>query len=209
MFTGLIREVGRIRALKKRGEGTAVEIEAPVTRQGLEVGDSVAVDGVCLTAESVTLGGFTAYISGESLSRTTLGSSKAGTAVNIEPSLKAGDPIGGHFVQGHAEDTGKVISLALKGEEALLKVEIPRKLMDAVVEKGSIAISGVSLTIAKASGNVATVAVVPHTLKTTTLGKLKRGSLVNVETDIIARQVASNLEKKKGLTVRDLTEEGF
>lgn len=209
MFTGLIRETGRIRSLNKRKAGLGIAVAAPVTRNGLKIGDSVAVDGVCLTVEQLNPDGFDGYVSSETAARSTLGSGKAGQQVNIEPSLKIGDPLGGHFVQGHAEGVGTVVSLEKKGEEAFLKIRLPESLMAAVAEKGSIAVSGVSLTVAQIAGNVITAAVVPHTLRSTTLADLKRSSRVNIETDIIARQVVSFLKKQKSLTVRKLEDEGF
>lgn len=209
MFTGLIREIGRIRSLNKRKAGLGITVAAPETRNGLKIGDSVAVDGVCLTVEQLNPDGFDGYVSSETAARSTLGSARAGQQVNIEPSLKIGDQLGGHFVQGHAEGVGTVVSLENKGEEAFLKVRLPESLMSAVAEKGSIAVSGVSLTVAEIKGNVITTAVVPHTLETTTLKEMKRSSRVNIETDIIARQVLSFLKKQRSLTVRKLEDEGF
>jgi len=209
MFTGLIREKGRINSLKKKKAGLGIAVAAPVIRQGLNIGDSIAVDGVCLTVEELHPEGFEAYVSSETVAKSTLCSAKPGQQVNIEPSLKVGDQLGGHFVQGHAEGVGTVVSLEKKGEEAFLKVRLPESLMPAVAEKGSIAVSGVSLTVAEIKGNVITTAVVPHTLRSTTLADLKRSSRVNIETDIIARQVVSFLKKHKSLTVRKLQDEGF
>lgn len=209
MFTGLIREKGRIRSLNKRKAGLSISVVAPVTRPGLEIGDSVSVDGVCLTVEKLLQDGFEGYVSSETASRSTLGSAKAGQKVNIEPSLKVGDQLGGHFVQGHTEGVGTVVSLEKKGEEAFLKIRLPAVLMATVAEKGSIAVSGVSLTVAAISGEVITVSVVPHTLESTTIKELKRSSRVNIETDIIARQVVSFLKKQKSLTIKKLEDEGF
>lgn len=209
MFTGIVKEIGKIRDIPSRKSGISLSVNSPVTCKEIKEGDSILVDGVCLTAEKIDNDGFSAYASSETLKKTTLKYLSRGNEVNVEPSLKAGEPVGGHIVQGHVEGIGETLFLKRKGEEALFKVEIPSELARYVAEKGSIAISGVSLTVSKIEGYSIEMVVVPFTLNATTLKNLKTGNPVNIETDIVARQVVSYLEKKEKLTLEKLVDEGF
>jgi riboflavin synthase len=212
MFTGLIHEVGRAARLESKGPEAHLTVACSSVLEGAAPGDSIAVDGACLTVELVSADGFTAFLSRETLERTTLAGLSPGTAVNLEPSLRLSDRLGGHIVQGHVEGVGRVLSLAPVGAGWTLAVEIPEDLVKAVIPKGSIALAGVSLTVADLSGNRVVVAVVPTTLDQTTMGSWKPGSRINVETDLVGRYVLSHLRRRGGpggLTIGDLIEQGF
>jgi riboflavin synthase len=212
MFTGLIREVGEVLDVGWRAGGAGIALACPSLAPEVTRGDSVCVDGVCLTAEVVATGGFTAYASGETLRRSTLAGAKRGDSVNLEPALKAADRLGGHMVQGHVEGVGEVVSLRAEGEGAVATVRISPELLPAVIPKGSIALSGISLTVVDVEGDLVKVAVVPTTLEGTTLATWRAGTRVNVETDLVGRYVAKYLQGlglRRGLTVEDLVEKGF
>jgi riboflavin synthase len=213
MFTGLVKEVGTIRRLSRRGREGTVEVACASVLEGARTGDSVAVDGACLTVERVDRDGFSAFLSAETLERTTLGGLAPGTRVNLEPALAVGARLGGHLVQGHVDGVAKVVSRDRVGEGWSLTVEVPGDLAPYVIPKGSIALSGVSLTTARVSGSRVEVAVVPATLRETTLGTWSPGLGVNVETDLVGRYVVAYLRgllpSGKGLTVEDLEARGY
>lgn len=199
MFTGIITEVGTIETAVADQTGLRLGISAPASARGLIRGGSVSVDGVCLTAESVGRGRFTARVVPETLRRSTFESAAKGRRVNLERPLGAGQEIGGHFVQGHVDGRARVAGLERRGKEVRLEVELPRNLGGLIVEKGSIAINGVSLTVAGLSrGRSARfwVALVPHTLRATTLGQLSPGDRVNLEADILGKYVRAQLERR-------------
>jgi riboflavin synthase len=191
MFTGLVREVGTV-ATMVDGRLT---IDAPETAQGVELGDSVAIDGVCLTvvAHDATSLSFDAVP--ETLSRTALGTLDHGSRVNLEPALRAGEPLGGHYVQGHVDGVGSVRSVDPEGDGARVRFEAPTALLRYIVEKGSIAVQGTSLTVASVDDTGFEVALIPHTLKATTLGALEQGQRVNLETDVLAKYVEKLLRR--------------
>ena len=189
MFTGLVEARGVIAGLE-RGAGTVrLSFLAPSVREGLTLGDSVAVNGVCLTATEVADGllGFDAVP--ETLRRTSLGQLGPAVRVNVEPPLRAGEPLGGHLVQGHVDGIGTVRSLAPEGDGMRLVVEAPPEILRYCVEKGSIAVEGVSLTVAALGEDALEIALVPHTLAATTLGSLRAGDPVNLEVDVLAKYV--------------------
>ncbi len=198
MFAGMIQEVGIVGSAAKRAGGLRLEVRCPKVAAQAAVGDSISVDGACLTVETLAGGGFAAFASGETLSKTTLKGMKRGDKVNLEQALKLGEKIGGHLVQGHVEAVAEVASLGRAGEGAALSIRLPEEMLEAVAPKGSIAISGVSLTVARVEGRMVEIAVIPHTLKSTTLGELSPGSLVNVESDLIARHVVAYLKNRAG-----------
>jgi len=166
---------------------------APRTLRGLRIGGSVAVDGVCLTAVAVGKKSFGVQVVPESLRRTTLGDAAAGRRVNLERPLRATGELGGHFVQGHVDARVRVVGLESAGKEVLLGLQLPDALRGLVVEKGSVAVDGVSLTVAAVSPRSFAVALIPHTLKATNLSRLSQGSYVNLEADILAKYVESIL----------------
>jgi riboflavin synthase len=191
MFTGIVQEVGIVREKSAAGPAMHFRIAAPRIAPGLKVGDSVACNGVCLTAETVLPDGFTATAVPETLSRTTLGSLEAGDGLNIEPALAVGTPLGGHFMQGHVDAVGEVVAVkpfaAGGGKE--LSVRIPAAYGRYCVEKGSFGLHGVSLTIAALEGDVLRFALVPHTLSHTTLDNAVPGTRLNIEVDMLGKYV--------------------
>jgi riboflavin synthase len=189
VFTGIVRERGRVAAVEGGEEARHLRIEAPETSGLLGVGDSVSVDGCCLTATAVSEGTFSVTAVPESLSRTTLGRLEPGDEVNLETATRAGEPLGGHYVQGHVDGVGRVSSVEPEEEGARMWVEPPPELLRYCVEKGSIAVCGVSLTISRLRDGAFEVALVPHTLQATTFGGLREGDEVNLEVDVLAKYV--------------------
>jgi riboflavin synthase len=197
MFTGLVEETGVVRRVEEQGNGRRLEISARKVLEGLETGDSVAVNGVCLTV--VALGGdfFAVEAVATTLKRTGLGGVAAGGAVNLERALAAGARLGGHWVQGHVDGTATVVSVERDGEQVLLEVEVPADVAQITVPRGSITLDGVSLTVAEMpSSERVRVALIPYTWDHTTLHRLKAGDVVNVEADILGRYVAALLERR-------------
>lgn len=186
MFTGIVTATGLVRRAGRRGGGFRLTIAAPGLGR-VARGASVAVDGTCLTAVRAAQGVLTADLSPETLRRTRLGASRPGDRVNLERPLRAGRELGGHFVTGHVDTTAAVVSVRREGAGARVGFRLPARLRRFVAEKGSIAVDGVSLTVARATPGGFEVALIPHTLAVTTLGRLRRGSLVNVEVDLLAR----------------------
>jgi riboflavin synthase len=199
MFTGIVKELGRVGAVDASDDGARLRIEAKLASE-LSEGDSVAVNGACLTATSVGDGAFEADVMHQTLSLTTLGDLEASSAVNLELPLRATDRLGGHVVQGHVDGTATVIDVTADGFAKRLRIELPDELLPYVVERGSIAIEGVSLTIADLTDNGLEVSLIPETLERTTLGALEPGDRVNVECDVLARYVRRQLSGDAGLS---------
>ena len=189
MFTGIVRERGRVVAARRNGSGLELRVAAPETADTTSVGDSVAVAGCCLTAVATKDGELAFDAVPETLARTTLGELAEGAEVNLEPALRAGEPLGGHYVQGHVDGTGRVRSLEPEGDGAQLTLDVPQELLRYCAEKGSLAVDGVSLTIAALGDDTVEIALVPHTLGATTLGSLSPGAPVNLEVDVLAKYV--------------------
>jgi riboflavin synthase len=185
VFTGIVQEVGRVVSL----DGGRLEVDAPRIAAATRIGDSVAIDGVCLTAVSVEGGRIAFDAVAETLRRSALGRLEQGSAVNVEPPLKAGDPLGGHVVQGHVDAVGAVRSIALEPEGARMWFDAPPEVLRYCVEKGSVAVSGVALTITTLDDDGFEVALVPHTLAATTLGSVRPGDEINLEADVLAKYV--------------------
>jgi riboflavin synthase len=192
MFTGLIQELGRVDAVESSDDGARLRIRAELVSD-LSPGDSVAVNGACLTATTAGDGAFTADVMHQSLSLTTLGELEAGSAVNLELPLRATDRLGGHVVQGHVDGVATVTALSPDGFAQRLRIELPGELLPYVVEHGSIALEGVSLTVASLDDPAVEVSLIPETLERTTLGELEAGARVNVECDVLARYVRRQL----------------
>jgi len=188
VFTGLIRELGTVAAIERSEAGALLRVQAELAGE-LSAGDSVAVSGVCLTVTGLEGDGFAADVMNQTLSLTTLGDLANGDRVNLEPSLRAGAPLGGHLVQGHVDATAEVAAAESDGLARRLRIALPAKLGRYVVEHGSIAIDGTSLTVAMAEGLALEVSLIPETLERTTLGELQPGDRVNVEVDQIGRYV--------------------
>ena len=189
MFTGIVREVGRVVSAERSGEGLELLVEAPGAAGAASVGDSVAIAGCCLTATAVEDGRLSFHAVPETLARTTLGGLAAGAAVNVEPALRAGEPLGGHYVQGHVDALGRVRSASPEGEGRRLWIELDDELLRFCAEKGSVTVEGVSLTVAEVGRGAFAVALVPHTLEATTLGGAAAGDGVNIEVDVLAKYV--------------------
>jgi riboflavin synthase len=189
MFTGIVRELGVVEAADGGAEGMRLRVRAPQAAAQASVGDSVALNGVCLTVTGVDAESMTFDAVRETLARSTLGRLRPSAALNIEPALRAGEPLGGHIVQGHVDGVGRVLAVSRDGDGVRLEVEAPVELLRYCVEKGSICVEGVSLTIAAVTAHGFTVALIPHTLEVTTLGRLARGDEVNLEVDVLAKYV--------------------
>lgn len=199
MFTGIVQAVGRIRKLERGSTGARIEVTAPLSLlRRLRHGDSVAVNGCCLTVVTRHGGTFAADLSEETLARTSLGSLGGGTRVNLEPALRLGDALGGHLLQGHVETTGRLLEFRKlpAGGGWWLRVGVPKEIMPLLAPKGSLAVDGISLTVAKLTRNQAGFAIVPHTWRHTNLRWLGPGAAVNLESDPIARHVARLLQAR-------------
>jgi riboflavin synthase len=188
VFTGIVSELGEVEAVDAEGGGARIRIRAGLASE-LSPGDSVAVNGACLTATSTSNGSFEADVMKQTLGLTTLGGLEPSSRVNLELPLRPGDRIGGHVVQGHVDGTGTVAGIEPDGFARRLRVELPDELLGYVVERGSIAIEGVSLTVAALEEGSVEASLIPETLERTTLGELKPGDRVNVECDVLARYV--------------------
>jgi riboflavin synthase len=209
MFTGIITEVGEVGLLARRGAGGRLGVKARGVSAALDVGGSVAVEGVCLTAATVGDGYFEADVSAETAGATTLGNVRPGDAVNLELPTPSGAPLGGHFVQGHVDGVGTVKELKRSGDGYALRVAVPAALGRYVVEKGSVAVAGISLTALEVGDGEFGVAVVPHTYENTTLRYRRPGDAVNVEVDVIAKYVEKLVGRREGLTGERLAELGY
>jgi riboflavin synthase len=194
MFTGIVTELGTVTSVLQGNGTTRVTIEAPRSSAGIIVGDSISINGVCLTAIEIGADSFSVEIVDESLSRSTLGTLRTGAVVNLERPMTASGRFDGHIVQGHVDGVGTVTSISEEGDAARYRIRIPKELARYTVEKGSIAIDGTSLTITAVSEQVSEtpwleVVLIPHTLAVTVLGRATAGSAVNLETDLIAKYV--------------------
>jgi riboflavin synthase len=199
MFTGVINELGTVEAVEGSDEGARLRIRAELASE-LEAGDSVAVNGACLTATSAGTDAFEADVMHQTLSLTTLGDLDSDSRVNLELPLRAADRLGGHVVQGHVDGTATVVEASKDGFAKRLRLELPDELLPYVVERGSVAIEGVSLTVAELTGSALEVSLIPETLERTTLGSLVPGARVNVECDVLARYVRRQLEADVGVS---------
>jgi riboflavin synthase len=196
VFTGIVRELGRVESLNGKPAGLRLRVAAPATASSTAAGDSVAVNGVCLTAVAIEAGVLAFDAVPETLRRSSLSRLTEGGSVNVEPAVRAGEPLGGHIVQGHVDGVGRVLRFEPEGEGARLTVEAPRELLRYVVDKGSITVEGVSLTVAALAPDSFEIALVPHTLRATTLGSLAPGDEVNLEVDVLAKYVERLLEAR-------------
>lgn len=185
MFTGIVRELGSVESVEESGGAVRLRVRAPAAAARTALGDSVSVNGVCLTAVAVEDGVVEFDAVPETLRRSSLGRLQTGAAVNIEPALRAGEPLGGHIVQGHVDGVGRVRRV----DDGGLEVEAPPEVLRYCVEKGSITVEGVSLTIAALGEESFGVALIPHTREVTTLGAVREGDEVNLEVDVIAKHV--------------------
>jgi len=188
VFTGLIQDVGAVESVESSPEGAVVRIGTKLVGE-VALGDSVAVDGCCLTATAVDDGWFETEAMNQTLNVTALGGLEAGSKVNLELAMKASDRLGGHIVQGHVDGVGEVVSVAEDGFARRVRVELPAELSKYAIDKGSVALAGVSLTVAALGEGWVEVSLIPETLERTNLGRLEAGSKINVECDIVAKYV--------------------
>lgn len=196
MFTGLVEEVGKVREIKKSSKGAKLKVECKSVLEGTKIGDSIAVNGVCLTVVELGENYLSFDISYETLRRSSLSLIKPGSPVNLERALKLGDRLGGHILQGHVDTTTKITAIKREGEGYIFTFKLPKAYTHLVVEKGSIGIDGISLTIADIFPDSFTVAVIPHTFEKTNLKFKKPGDAVNLEFDIIGKYVEKMLKEK-------------
>ncbi len=210
MFTGIIEEIGTIRRLSKTPVQCELEIAAEKILKGTQIGDSIAVNGVCLTVTSLGEGYYTADVMPETLRRSSLGKLQIGSKVNLERAMAANGRFGGHIVAGHIDGIGKILSMQTEGNAFLVTIGAPPAILRYIVEKGSIAIDGISLTVTKVTHCDFTVSLIPHTGEETTLIKHHPGDIVNLENDIIGKYVEKLMQPKSGnVTMELLRENGF
>lgn len=193
MFTGLVEATGRVRSLERLGEQARLSLEIPFAAE-LEMGESVAVNGCCLTVAAIDESGALFDLLGQTLAVTSLGDLTAGATVNLERALRAGDRFGGHFVQGHVDATGTVLALDPHGQDHVFDVSLPPEIARLCIDKGSLCVDGISLTIAELTGDRARFWITPHTFAVTHLPGLKSGVRVNLEADLLAKHVAKLLD---------------
>ena len=209
MFTGIIEEVGHIVSVTIRGKSMDLTVEATAIIDDITIGDSISIGGVCQTVTEIGDSTFAVQAVEETIKRSTFKKLKKGTAVNLERALRLEDRLGGHLVQGHVDGTGKITSKKEYADNVLLIVKPEAGLDRYIVEKGSIAIDGISLTVTYTKSGEFGVSIIPHTYKSTTLANIRSGDLVNLETDIIAKYIEKLLEGKTSLTINHLKELGF
>lgn len=216
MFTGIVEEMGQIRSIVRGASSAVLSIEANLILEDLKIGDSVAVNGVCLTATSIGAGGFTADVMHETLNRSSLGALQKGSHVNLERAMIANGRFGGHIVSGHIDGTGTIGSIQKDDNALWYTILADAKLLRYIVEKGSVTIDGISLTVADVQSDRFAVSLIPHTAKVTVLGEKRTGDIVNLETDIIGKYVeklmkptVEETKQKSGITMEFLAENGF
>lgn len=212
MFTGIVEEVGRIKAIRRGNGGAVLEIEAVKVLEGTRVGDSIATNGVCLTVTGMGAGSFDADVMPETLRRSNLGDLRPGDRVNLERALRLDSRLGGHLVAGHVDGTGVVSDRRQEDNAVWFTVAATPEILRYVIEKGSIAVDGVSLTVAYVDEAVFKVSVIPHTQEETTLLGKRVGAVVNLENDLIAKYVekfTGGGERKQGLSLEFLQANGF
>jgi riboflavin synthase len=199
MFTGLVEDVGAVTRADRRSDALVLAVRpARLPVSELAIGESICHDGACLTVTEVGRDGYVVLAGAETLARTTLGAARVGTKLNLERALRIGDRLGGHWVTGHVDGTGELVARRDLGANLVLEVRVTAALGRYIVEKGSIAIAGVSLTVNAADRETFSVAIIPHTREATTLGALHVGDRVNLETDILAKHVEKLIENPRG-----------
>ncbi len=199
MFSGIVKEKGTVKALKRRKNLLVFSVGAKKVFKGIKVGDSVAIDGVCLTVSRRKSGVCSFDVMLETIQKTTLKFLSPGSKVNLEPALRAEDFLGGHFVQGHVDGVGTIKKKVTKANFARYDIEIENKLTRTIVPKGSVALDGISLTVGKVRGNIFSVYIIPHTLKVTTLGNKRALDKVNIETDVLAKYLLCHCERSEAI----------
>lgn len=215
MFTGIIEELGKIASLNKHAKGARIKISAQTVTEDANEGDSIAINGVCLTALDISARSFVADVSQETLDRSTIGDLRVGSDVNLERAVTPSTRLGGHIVQGHVDGRGEFLQAIQEGDFWTVRIGFPSEIGQYLVYKGSISVEGISLTISKLTDNCFEIAVIPKTWELTNLSTLKKGDAVNLEVDIIAKYVERILvygkrdEKNESITVEKLQKLGF
>ena len=214
MFTGIIEELGTIGSITKTGDGARISIEAHQVTDGTQDGDSIAVNGVCLTALETNSSGFSADVSGETLERSTIGKLGVGSRVNLERAVTPATRLGGHIVQGHVDGRGRFLSAKQEGDFWTVSIGFPEEVSRYLVFKGSVAVEGISLTIAALEKDYFEIAIIPKTWELTNLSTLTHGDAVNLEVDVVAKYVERMLgldkaEKETGVTIEKLRKLGM
>ena len=215
MFTGIIEEIGVVGGIQKIAAAAKLSIQCKKILEDIHLGDSIAVNGVCLTVASFDQGGFTADIMHETLDRSSLGALKPGSHVNLERAMAAGGRFGGHIVSGHIDGTGSIVKLERDANAVWYTIRCGQSLMGCIIEKGSIAIDGISLTVAKITRDTFSVSIIPHTLDQTILSEKKPGDTVNLENDCIGKyverllQLGNSPHSESKITENFLIENGF
>jgi riboflavin synthase len=208
MFTGIVEELGRVQSVVDQGDAVRLTVQGPLVVTDAQEGDSIAVDGCCLTVADRDGSGFTADVMAETLQKTTLGHLRPGDRVNLERAAMASTRLGGHLVQGHVDATGRILSRSPSAHWDLVEVAAPVALARYLVDKGSVTVDGVSLTVVRAGEAAFTVSLIPETLARTTLGYKAAGDLVNLEVDVMAKYVARYVETYVGRHLRDAARPG-
>lgn len=209
MFTGIIEETGVIRAVQRGAKSAVLTVEAKKILEDVQIGDSIATNGVCLTVTSVRGSCFTADVMNETLRRSSLGDLTPGSRVNLERAMAVNGRFGGHIVSGHIDGTGTVVSVRRDDIAVWYTIRTAPQLMRYIVEKGSIAIDGISLTVAAVETDRFSVSVIPHTAQETTLSEKRPGVTVNLENDVIGKYVEKLMQKDSGVTLEFLAQNGF
>jgi riboflavin synthase len=215
MFTGIIEEIGHIQNLSPIPGGKKISIKADKVLEDLKIDQSVSVNGVCLTAVGISGNIFLVEAVGETLEKSTLVNIRPAAAVNLERAMKLDDRLGGHLVQGHVSGIGKITKLTQRGDNWYVEIDLPENLLRYVILEGSIAVDGISLTVAKLNGEKVGISIIPHTFKSTILAQAKTGQSVNIETDLIGKylekwfKATSDNKRKKPITVNWLKSQGF
>lgn len=207
MFTGIIEELGTVMKLDQQGVSAKITIEADKVLEKTKLGDSIAVNGVCLTVTDLGKNSFCADVMAETLRRSSLGVLKKGSKVNLERAMAADGRFGGHMVSGHIDGTGEIAKISPEGSAVWYTIQAPQNILDGIVEKGSIAIDGISLTVADVSDRDFSVSIIPHTGANTTLSLKKQGNIVNLENDVVGKYVQKFLVNKQEKPESKVTEE--
>ena len=212
MFTGIIEEKGEVRSISSAGPSARLTVKAGLVLQGTSLGDSIAVNGVCLTVTDLSNDAFTADVMHETLDRSSLGSLRSGSAVNLERAMTMERRFGGHIVTGHIDGTGKIIDIKKDGNAIWYTISAGPRILRYIIEKGSVALDGISLTVATVTDRDFSVSVIPHTMAETNLSAKKAGDIINIENDCIGKYVEKLLEPysgHSGITMDFLRQNGF
>ncbi len=212
MFTGIVEEVGKVVSIQHGASSARLTIEAVICSQETRLGDSISINGCCLTVVGISGSNLSFDAVPETMKRTSLGKLSAGSGVNLERALAVGSRLGGHFVQGHVDGTGTLVSVTVNDNAHILRIGAPSNLLHYLIEKGSVALDGISLTVAEVNNDYFSVWIIPHTFANTTLGSRRVGDSLNVEVDLLAKYVEKLISGQKqnaGITIETLVNAGY